>query len=53
VATAWLIALPAAIVGMSLLATEAFKLEIFQRPDLWPSTLSENTYPSGTPTIAT
>jgi membrane-associated phospholipid phosphatase len=49
----WLIALPAAIVGMSLLATEAFKLEIFQRPDLWPSSLNGNSYPSGHTTIAT
>ena len=49
----WLIALPAAIVGISLLATEAFKLVIFQRPDLWPSTISGNTYPSGHTTIAT
>ena len=49
----WLIALPAAIVGISLVATEAFKLVIFQRPDLWPSTLTGNTYPSGHTTIAT
>jgi membrane-associated phospholipid phosphatase len=49
----WLIALPVAIVGISLLATEAFKLAIFQRPDLWPSTLSGNSYPSGHTTIAT
>jgi membrane-associated phospholipid phosphatase len=49
----WLIALPAAIVGISLLASEAFKLVIFQRPDLWPSTLAGNTYPSGHTTIAT
>ena len=49
----WLIALPAAIVGISLLATEAFKLVIFQRPDLWPSTLVGNSYPSGHTTIAT
>jgi membrane-associated phospholipid phosphatase len=49
----WLIALPAAVVGVSLLATEAFKLVIFHRPDLWPSTLSGNTYPSGHTTIAT
>jgi membrane-associated phospholipid phosphatase len=49
----WLIALPAAIVGLSLLATEAFKLVIFQRPDLWPSTLNGNSYPSGHTAIAT
>jgi membrane-associated phospholipid phosphatase len=49
----WLIVLPAAIVGVSLLATEAFKLEIFQRPDLWPSSLNGNSYPSGHTTIAT
>ena len=49
----WLIVLPAAIVGLSLLATEAFKLLIFQRPDLWPSTLNGNSYPSGHTTIAT
>jgi membrane-associated phospholipid phosphatase len=49
----WLIALPAAIVGISLLATEAFKLVIFQRPDLWPSSLAGNTFPSGHTTIAT
>ena len=48
----WLIVLPAAIVGASLLATEAFKLEIFERPDLWSSSLGENTYPSGHTTIA-
>jgi membrane-associated phospholipid phosphatase len=49
----WLIALPAALVGLSLLATEAFKLEIFHRPDLWPSTLLDaNTYPSGHTSIA-
>jgi len=49
----WLIVLPAAIVALSLLATEAFKLVIFQRPDLWPSTLNGNSYPSGHTTIAT
>jgi membrane-associated phospholipid phosphatase len=49
----WLIALPIAIVGVSLLATEVFKLAIFQRPDLWPSTLTGNSYPSGHTTIAT
>jgi membrane-associated phospholipid phosphatase len=49
----WLIALPAAIVVVSLLATEAFKLAILERPDLWPSTLEGNTFPSGHTTIAT
>src|SRR3954447_7327254 len=49
----WLIVLPAAIVALSLLATEAFKLVIFQRPDLWPSTLNGNSYPSGHTAIAT
>jgi hypothetical protein len=49
----WLIALPAAIVGLSLLSAEAFKVVIFQRPDLWPSTLNGNSYPSGHTTIAT
>jgi membrane-associated phospholipid phosphatase len=49
----WLIALPAAVVASSLLATEAFKLVIFHRPDLWPSTLNGNSYPSGHTTIAT
>jgi len=49
----WLIALPAAVVGTSVLATEAFKLAILERPDLWPSTLAGNSYPSGHTTIAT
>jgi membrane-associated phospholipid phosphatase len=49
----WLIALPAAIVGVSVLATEAFKLVILERPDLWPSTLEGNSYPSGHTTVAT
>jgi len=48
----WLIALPAAIVGIGVLATEAFKIVILQRPDLWPSALEGNTYPSGHTTIA-
>jgi hypothetical protein len=46
-------ALPAAIVGVSLLATELFKLAILSRPHLWPSSLAGNTYPSGHTTIAT
>ena len=49
----WLIALPAAVVGLSLLATELFKLVILTRPDLWPSTLNGNSYPSGHTAIAT
>jgi membrane-associated phospholipid phosphatase len=49
----WLIVLPAAIVGLSVLATELFKLVILERPDLWPSTLEGNSYPSGHTTIAT
>lgn len=49
----WLIALPAAVVGLSLLATELFKLVILSRPDLWPSTLEGNSYPSGHTAIAT
>ena len=49
----WLILLPAAVVGISLLASELFKLVILSRPDLWPSSLEGNTYPSGHTTIAT
>jgi hypothetical protein len=49
----WLILLPAALVGASVLATEAFKLVIFHRPDLWPSPLMENSYPSGHTAVAT
>jgi hypothetical protein len=49
----WLILLPAAVVGISLLASELFKLAILSRPDLWPSGLQGNTYPSGHTTIAT
>src|SRR5215207_6930025 len=49
----WLIALPAAIVGISVLATELFKLVILERPDLWHSTLGGNSYPSGHTAIAT
>jgi membrane-associated phospholipid phosphatase len=49
----WLILLPAVVVGVSLLATEAFKLAIFQRPDLWPSPdIVGNSYPSGHTTVA-
>jgi len=49
----WLIILPAVIVGLCLAATELFKLVIFTRPDLWPSTLNGNSYPSGHTAIAT
>ena len=49
----WLIALPAAVVGMSLLASELFKLMILTRPDLWPSSINGNSYPSGHTAIAT
>jgi membrane-associated phospholipid phosphatase len=49
----WLIVVPAAVVGLSVLGTELFKLVILQRPDLWPSTLEGNSYPSGHTTIAT
>src|SRR4051794_13935025 len=49
----WLILLPAAVVGISLLASELFKLVILSRPDLWASSLEGNTYPSGHTTIAT
>lgn len=49
----WLIALPAAVVGLSLLTSELFKEAILTRPDLWPSDLEGNTYPSGHTTIAT
>jgi membrane-associated phospholipid phosphatase len=49
----WLILLPAAVVGVSLLATEAFKMVILQRPDLWPSPdIVGNSYPSGHTTVA-
>ncbi len=49
----WLIVLPAVIVGVCLAATELFKLVIFTRPDLWPSSLEGNSYPSGHTAIAT
>jgi PAP2 superfamily len=49
----WLIALPVAIVGLSLAAAELFKLVILSRPDLWASSLHGNTYPSGHTAIAT
>lgn len=49
----WLIALPAAIVAISLLATELFKDVVLTRPDLFPTDLEGNTYPSGHTAIAT
>jgi membrane-associated phospholipid phosphatase len=49
----WLIVLPAAVVGISLLAAELFKVVILSRPDLFPSSLEGNSYPSGHTTIAT
>ncbi len=49
----WLIVLPAGVVGLSVLAAEAFKLVILHRPDLWPSSLEGNSYPSGHTAIAT
>jgi membrane-associated phospholipid phosphatase len=49
----WLILLPAAIVALCLAATELLKLVILSRPDLWPSTLDGNSYPSGHTAIAT
>jgi membrane-associated phospholipid phosphatase len=49
----WLIALPAAVVVASLLATELFKLVILTRPELWPASINGNSYPSGHTAIAT
>jgi membrane-associated phospholipid phosphatase len=49
----WLIVVPAAVVGLSLLASELFKLVILTRPDLWPNSLEGNSYPSGHTAIAT
>src|SRR4051794_28619047 len=48
----WLIVLPAAIVGTSVLAAELFKL-VLSRPDLFPNSLEGNSYPSGHTAIAT
>lgn len=48
-----LLLVPAAIIGLSLLATEAFKLVIFERPDLIvEAKFPDNTYPSGHGTVA-
>jgi hypothetical protein len=49
----WLIALPAVVVGLALVAAELFKLVILSRPDLWSSSLHGNSYPSGHTAIAT
>lgn len=49
----WLILLPAAVVGLSVVASELFKLAILGRPDLWPDSLEGNSYPSGHTAIAT
>lgn len=48
-----LVLIPAAVIGISLLATEAFKLVILSRPDLGVQTdLEQNSFPSGHATIA-
>lgn len=48
-----LLLVPAAVVGLSLIATELFKLVIFERPDLIvDSNHPENSYPSGHTTVA-
>jgi hypothetical protein len=47
-----LLLLPAAIIGISLIATEVFKLWLFERPDLViDSKLAGNSYPSGHTTV--
>lgn len=47
-----LLLLPAAIIGVSLVATEVFKLWLFERPDLViDSRIAENSYPSGHATV--
>ena len=48
-----LLLIPAAVIGLSLIATEAFKLVIFERPDLVVDPgLVGNSYPSGHTTVA-
>jgi hypothetical protein len=48
-----LLLIPAAVIGISLLATELFKYVIFTRPDLGLDPyLIDNTYPSGHTTVA-
>lgn len=48
-----LLLIPVAVIGLSLLATEAFKLVIFERPDLISDPkLRANSYPSGHTTVA-
>jgi hypothetical protein len=47
-----LLLLPAAIIGISLIATEVFKLWLLERPDLVvDSRIAENSYPSGHATV--
>lgn len=47
-----LLLLPAAIIGISLIATEVFKLWLLERPDLVvDSRIAENSYPSGHTTV--
>lgn len=48
----WLIALPAIVVAISVLAAVLFKLVLLSRPDLFPSSLNGNTYPSGHTAVA-
>lgn len=49
-----LLLVPAAVIGISLIATEAFKLVILDRPLLeTTSRLTDNSYPSGHTTVAT
>lgn len=48
-----LLLIPLAVVGLSLIATEAMKLVVLQRPDLIiDPKLVDNTYPSGHTTVA-
>jgi len=48
-----LLLIPAAVIGLSLFATEAFKHIIFERPDLITDPkLRANSYPSGHTTVA-
>ena len=48
-----LVLIPLAVIGLSLLATELFKLAILPRPDhVGGGSLFDNTYPSGHTTVA-
>jgi hypothetical protein len=48
-----LLLIPAAVIGLSLLATEVFKYVVFERPDLITDPqLRANSYPSGHTTVA-